>query len=115
MPVIFEKDAPDHACPFRDFQPCLGAKCMAWSWYGRTEDRCETNNLVETEEGQRPVGSPKVPEGEGWQMDGPARHTGYHRSAKDKLPPALTQYWVRPLEQVRGGCNRTGHDQGYPW
>jgi hypothetical protein len=114
MPTILEKDSADHLCPFNDFAPCFGKRCMAWVWHGRTADVCETDNLQMTEEGERPIGDAKLPPGDGWMMDGGPTLKGYHRSAKDKLPPAIQQRWVRPLEVTRGQCSRT-QSQDYPW
>lgn len=111
MPTIFERDAPEHACPYDAFSPCRGSRCMAWAWTGPTVDRCETDNLVETEEGPRPVGDPTLPEGDGWQMDGAPYAKSYHRSAKDKLPPAAGQRWVREREVLKGECARHHGDQ----
>ncbi len=115
MARIFEAEAGAYACPYRDFQPCLGAKCMAWIWLGRTQDVCETDNLVETEEGPRPLGEPLMPDGEGWQMDGPARPKTYHRSAKDKLPPGKAQRWVRARPLVEGCCGQNRHLDSDPY
>jgi hypothetical protein len=115
MPTIFANDAGDHACPYNNFNPCLGSKCMAWTWQGPRADRCETDNLVETEEGPRPIGSPATPEGEGWEMDGPPFSKGYHRSDKDKLPKATGQRWSRPRPVVKGSCSRHSGDNEYGW
>lgn len=115
MPSIFASDAPDHLCPYNDFAPCAGPRCMAWVWNGRTHDRCETDNLTETEDGPRPVGAPRTPEGEGWQMDGPAFSKGYHRSDKDKLPKATGQRWIRDLPKQTGSCSRGGQDSYGAW
>lgn len=98
-------------CPFRDFQPCLGPGCMAWSWVGSTRERQSTTNLVETPDGLRPHGELLPPEGDGWKPSGPPYKRGYHRSAKDGLPPALEQWWERPVERTRGRCGRvSGYD-----
>lgn len=110
MPTIFAKDAEDHACPYNEFRACLGPRCMAWVWEGPRADRCETDNLVETEEGLRPIGAPKTPEGDGWEMDGGTFSRGYRRSAKDKLPPATAQRRVRQRECTQGRCVRSGGD-----
>lgn len=117
MPTIIEKDAGSYECPFNNFRPCAGAKCMAFAWDGPTHDRCETDNLVDTVEGQRPIGAPPMPDGDGWIMDGPAFSKGYHRSEKDKLPKATCQRWVRKREQVGGYCSRTESRDHYtgPW
>lgn len=122
MPNIFAADADDHACPYRDFQPCLGVKCMAWRWNDPPFQRCETDNLQDTPDGPRPVGDPPTPEGEGWLMEGPSHQKGYHRSEKDKLPKATAQRWLREMPKVRGGCARHPGDNndryggdGMPW
>lgn len=113
MPTIFEKDAAEQLCPYNDFKPCFGAKCMAWSWVGPRQDHCTTDNLVETEDGPRPIGVPPAPAGEGWAMEGEPGEKGYSRSKKDGLPPAATQYWVRPRVTVRGQCARNVGDNEY--
>jgi hypothetical protein len=116
MPTIFEADATDHLCPYNDFKPCFGAACMGWSWLGPQADRCETDNLVETEDGPRPVGTPPTPEGEGWVMDGEPRQKGYHQSAKLGLPKATAQRWVRERPRAQGQCARHPGDDRYgPW
>lgn len=116
MPTIFASDAADHLCPYRDFVPCEGPKCMAWRWEGAAVQRCETDNLQDTPEGPRPQGSPPAPECDGWLMDGPAYKKGYHRSEKDKLPPATSQRWVKELPRAKGGCARhAGDDQYQQW
>jgi hypothetical protein len=106
MPSIIEERSADYACPFNEFKPCLGAKCMAFVWSGRPVDRCETDNLVETADGARPIGAPKTPDGEGWITDGEPFSKGYHRSEKDKLPKATGQRWVRRRERLMGACSR---------
>ena len=110
MPEIFASEAHAHSCPFNDFSPCLGPQCMAFRWHGPTHDRCETDNLIETDEGPRPVGVPAIPEGDGWEMDGPSFSKGYHRSEKDKLPKATGQRWIRARDLQRGSCGRVGTD-----
>lgn len=103
---VIETDAGDHECPFNDFKPCRGARCMAWQWESRPYERCETDNLAETDEGPRPVGVPNMPDGDGWVMDGAPFSKGYHRSEKDKLPKATGQRWVRPVARSSGMCGR---------
>lgn len=110
MAIIFETDAGDHACPYRNFEPCLGARCMAWFWDGPAAERCETDNLQDTAEGPRPIGGPRTPDGDGWLMDGPTCSKGYHRSEKDKLPKATSQRWIKPLPRPKGGCGRVNDD-----
>lgn len=110
MGEIFDAEAHEYACPYHDFKPCMGSRCMAFRWSGPTHDRCETDNLVQTEDGLRPVGSPAAPEGEGWEMDGPSYSKGYHRSDKDKLPKATGQRWIKRRELVRGSCGRVASD-----
>lgn len=112
---IIGKDAGNYLCPFDHFEACRGAKCMAFQWAGQTHERCETDNLIDTPEGQRPEGSPATPSGDGWLMDGPSFTKGYHRSEKDKLPKATAQRWVRPVEQVNGYCGRVGPSDRYPF
>lgn len=115
MPTIFAKEAGDHAWPFAAFKPCLGPICMVWAWEGPAADRCETDNLVETEDGVRPLGSPSTPAGEGWEMDGGPFPKGYHRSAKDRLPTGTGQRWVRRRQAVEGHCARGAGDYCGPW
>lgn len=112
MPEIFEKHSFQHACPYNGFAECLGSKCMAFRWAGPTHDRCETDNLVQSEDGPRPIGSAPMPDGDGWEMDGPSFAKGYHRSEKDKLPKATAQRWIRERPLLRGSCGRVGAD-GY--
>lgn len=114
MPEIFAEDAASYNCPFNDFKPCFGEACMAFVWSGRPHDNCETDNLVDTAEGIRPLGDPQMPEGDGWVMDGPSFSKGYHRSEKDKLPKATGQRWVRPRPLTRGSCGRI-QGNGYGW
>lgn len=110
MPSIFAADAGDHLCPYNEFNPCAGEKCMAWLWQGPQADHCETDNLVETEDGQRPVGAPPTPDGEGWVMDGPPHQKGYHQSAKLGLPKATAQRWTKDRPRAQGMCGRTPPD-----
>jgi hypothetical protein len=113
MPTINSEDAGDHACPYNRFQPCLGMKCMAWIWIGRAFDSCETDNLVDTEDGQRPLGAPPMPEGDGWEADGGPFKKGYARSSKDKLPAATGQRWTRKRKVNHGRCGRAAMDSAY--
>lgn len=113
MPSIDETKAEDHRCPYNNFVPCFGARCMAWQWDGPSHDRCETDNLQDTEEGQRPVGVPSTPEGDGWEADGPIFKKGYHGSSKNKLPPAHAQRWTRRRSVSLGHCARGGQDNPY--
>lgn len=117
MPVIDVNESDNHYCPFRDWNPCFGERCMAWSWAGPAYDHAETNNLQDTEEGPRPIGTPPLPDDQGgWEMDGPPYNHGYHRSGKDKLPPAKAQRWRRPRANRFGFCSRCGPDRdGYPF
>lgn len=106
MPSIDETKASEHCCPYNNFSSCFGARCMAWTWDGPSHDRCETDNLQETEEGPRPLGVPAVPEGDGWEADGPSYKKGYHQSSKNKLPPATGQRWIRRRSVSHGHCSR---------
>lgn len=116
MPAIFAADAADHLCPYNEFRPCHGPKCMGWQWNGPTADHCETDNLIDTPEGPRPEGSPKTPDGDGWQMDGPAIQKGYHQSAKLNLPKATAQRWVKERPRAEGQCARhPGDDRVGCW
>ena len=113
MAKVFEKDARDHLCPYNGFAPCFGAKCMAWVWIGPDAERCTTTNLQQTPDGERPVGDPPAPNGDGWDRDGVARQTGYHRSKQDGLPPAISQGWIRRLGVFEGRCGRSSSDEYY--
>lgn len=113
MPTIKETDAIDHSCPWRDWKECLGERCMAWQWIGPQVERCETDNLVETAEGARPLGEPRLPIGEGWERDGAPVSKSYHRSKQDSLPLAQAQRWIRDLQPKQGCCGRTASDQSY--
>ena len=120
MPTIIESEAHKHVCPFRGFEPCLGARCMAWIWAGRPYQRETTTNLVNTSEGKRPdpAVEPPMPEGEGWMREGQPHLAGYEGSAKLKLPKATAQLWVRPIKRASGGCSRLGADaygEGLPF
>jgi hypothetical protein len=113
MPTIKEANAGDHWCPFNNFAPCVGAKCMAWAEVGRPYEYAETTDLVETPEGERPSGdAPTMPDGDGWKADGMERQVGYHQSAKLKLPKARSQRWERKTKVENGRCGRT-MDGGY--
>jgi hypothetical protein len=111
MPLIDATEADARECPFDNFSPCRGPRCMAWAWFGPAFDFAETDNLVETEDGQRPIGVPPAPEGDGWEMDGASFRKGYHRSGKDKLPQATGQRWRRARKTQTGFCGRVGPDQ----
>lgn len=114
MPTIEESDAAKYACPFRNFDPCAGTRCMAWQWHGPRVERARTDNLVATADGPRPGDTvPPTPDGDGWQQDGEPYLTGYANSAKLKLPRMTEQRWVRRLERTRGQCGRVGEDRGY--
>lgn len=114
MPTILAAQAQEHACPFNGFQPCVGARCMAWSWVGPTTERAITKNLADTPEGPRPTEFlPKPPPGEGWQPEGDPHLVGYDNSAKLKLPKATAQRWVRRRERTRGQCGRVQPDSPY--
>ena len=113
MPVIHEDTAADHACPWNNFAPCQGPRCMAWARHGRAVDYQETDNLIETEEGLRPSGEAPESPGEGWERDGPEMSKGYHRSAKDDPPKARAQKWIKPRKRVEGHCARAGHGDCY--
>lgn len=111
--------AETRECPFNAFAPCKGERCMAWNWFGRPFDLAETDNLVDTEEGQRPIGVPPLPDDQGgWEADGVPFKKGYHQSSKNKLPQATAQRWRRPRKVVMGYCGRTGrhdHDDYIPF
>ncbi len=118
MPVIDISKAETHECPFRDWRPCRGDACMAWTWHGPAFDHAETDNVQDTADGPRPVGVPPLPdERGGWEADGAPFSRGYHRSGKDKLPAATGQRWVRPREVRMGFCGRCGPPDanGYPF
>lgn len=112
MPTVSEQDARSHTCPFHEFQPCQGSRCMAWLWDGPAFERCETDNLLETAEGIRPTGQPRSPEGLHWEADGAPFAKGYHRSQKDGLPSGSAQRWVRPRDRALGFCGRVGRGDG---
>jgi hypothetical protein len=86
---------------------------MAWAWLGPAFDVAETDNLVDTEDGQRPIGVPSSPEGDDWEADGPSFKKGYHQSTKNKLPAATAQRWRRARKVQMGFCGRVGADQRY--
>ncbi len=113
MSEIFESEASEHSCPHNGFSPCRGAKCMGWAWTGRPFDRTETDNITDTPEGPRPQGVPPMPEGDGWEMEGDAFGKGYHRSAKENLPKATAQRWVRPVKVVKGICGLSRHTDNH--
>ncbi len=112
MPVIDHEDAAEHLCPLRNFQTCYGPQCMAWQWEGQPFERCETDNLSDTPDGQRPVGDIKTPSGYGWEPDGEPFDKGYHQSAKLNLPKARAQRWIRPVPRSKGFCSQYGRDHG---
>jgi hypothetical protein len=117
MPIINKNDAENYKCPWNDFWPCIGEECMAWARVGRSHEYIETDNLTETPDGLRPDNgkAPPMPDGEGWEKDGPETAKGYHRSAHDKLPKARGQRWIRKVPLVNGFCGRAteSHSQGY--
>ena len=113
--IVHEDNAGNHACPFRNFEPCLGAKCMAFSYIGRDIDQCDTDNLGETGDGPRPIGDVKSPEGDGWEADGPAFKKSYHRSAKNGLPAATGQRWIRKRHRSNGTCARVAEQYDPRW
>lgn len=107
MPTIKDSDAAKHACPFNNFNHCLGALCMAWQWVGPTTERTETNNLVPTDDGPRPGDVlPPTPAGEGWTQNGEPYLSGYENSAKLKLPKMTVQRWVKHMQRTLGQCGR---------
>lgn len=113
--IIETENAHRHMCPYNEFKPCLGPRCMAWSHVGRPLEYTETDNLVDTPEGPRPTGELKLPEGEGWQPDGERRVKGYHQSKKLGLPPAVAQRWVRTVPVTKGRCARINEHEYYPF
>jgi len=111
MPTIDVIDADKHECPFNNFSPCRGPRCMAWLWSGAAFEGAETDNLHDTDDGLRPIGVPPAPDGEDWNAEGPPFRKGYYRSDKDKLPQATAQRWIRRRRQQRGFCSRSGADR----
>lgn len=108
MPTIKETEAFERACPYNNFNPCLGARCMAWMWSGPDADQCVTDNLVEPADGTKPIGDPPVPDGFGWIADGQTMAKSYHRRAKDGKPTGTMQHWIRQRDQALGYCARVG-------
>jgi hypothetical protein len=117
MPTINALDASRHLCPFDGFKTCRGSVCMAWSWHGHAFERAETDNLTRIEDGsERPVGVPPMPDGDGWEADGPSFKRSYHQSNKLGLPPATGQRWMRQVTRATGFCGRIGdRDDGIPF
>lgn len=116
MPAINVLDAKRHTCPFNAFAPCQGAQCMAWTWEGQPYECCETDNLVQMEDGAiRPVGDARSPEGDGWRADGLPFAKGYHQSAKLGLPPGKAQRWIRERPRALGSCGRTARHDDIPF
>lgn len=113
MPTILEIDAPNIACPWNEFKPCLGASCMAWAWAGSPVERAETDNLQNTPDGPRPNGTVPAPGGINWEADGPEYEKGYHQSAKLGLPRARAQWWRRKIPRAEGSCGRVQPEFGW--
>jgi len=84
---------------------------MAWSFFGSEDARTRTTNLKMTDEGERPIGDPPAPEGDGWEKDGAEMSIGYHQSAKLNLPKAREQRWFKPVVRTTGFCSRAGADR----
>lgn len=112
MGIEVEHDeAMNKECPWNNFSPCKGDVCMAWNWMGRAFEECETDNLVETDDGKRPIGDVQTPPGEDWQAYGQPFNKSYHQSQKLKLPPATAQRWRRKVARQTGFCSRAMFDR----
>jgi hypothetical protein len=112
MPIIEAIDAAEHICPFNDFQQCLGARCMAFSFTEQPYDEIETNNLVDDGKGGlKPSGEdPPAPDpatcGQGWEAHGPAFAMNCANGAKLEPPHGRAQRWRKPRKQRTGFCSR---------
>lgn len=118
MATIPETDHDKHSCPWNEFKPCIGSRCMAWAWHSQYPETATTNNLIDTVDGLRPgEHEPMPPDGRAdWKKSGPAYLTGYQNSNKLGLPRMAAQLWVRRDPVTHGYCSRAGSgDCGGPF